>query len=98
MIVRQARNAQTVTLSTIQHITATSIPPVVPYTISRHLFDAGLRSQRPFKRLPLTPQNRWSCLEWCRSQSSWVASDWHRTVFSNESRFTLEADDHRVRV
>ncbi|GFX64635.1 transposable element Tcb2 transposase [Trichonephila clavipes] len=34
-------------------------------------------------------------LEWCRSRSSWLPSDWHRIVFSDESRFTLEADDHR---
>lgn len=98
MIVRQARTAPTVSLSTIQRTTASSIPPVVPSTISRRLAKAGLRSQRPLRRLPLTPQHRRSRLEWCRSRSSWLPSDWHRIVFSDESRFTLAADDHRLRV
>ncbi|KFM73879.1 Transposable element Tcb2 transposase, partial [Stegodyphus mimosarum] len=98
MTVRQARTVPTVSYSTIQLITATFIPSVVPSTISRRLSEAVLLSHRPFRRLPLTPQHRLSPLYWCRSQSSWLPSDWHRMVFSDESRFTLEADDHRVRV
>ncbi|KFM58838.1 Transposable element Tc1 transposase, partial [Stegodyphus mimosarum] len=76
----------------------TSIPSVVPSTISRRLSEAGLRSQRPLRRLPLTPQHRRSRLEWSHSRSSWLPLDYHHVVFSDESRLTLEADDHRVRV
>ncbi|GFW29682.1 uncharacterized protein TNCV_3935491 [Trichonephila clavipes] len=39
MTIRQARTAPKVSLSTIQRITASSIPPVVPFTISRRLSD-----------------------------------------------------------
>ncbi|GFX14363.1 uncharacterized protein TNCV_1768571 [Trichonephila clavipes] len=38
-------------------------------------------------------QNR---LKRCRSQPSCLLSDWHRKVFSDKSRFPLEADDHRL--
>ncbi|KFM63742.1 Transposable element Tcb2 transposase, partial [Stegodyphus mimosarum] len=97
MIVCQPRTIPMVSLSTIQRITVTHIPRVVLSTISRRS-EAELCSQRPLRRLPLTPQHRRSRLECCRSQSSWLPSHWHPTVFSDESRFTLEADDHRVRV
>ncbi|KFM68158.1 Transposable element Tcb1 transposase, partial [Stegodyphus mimosarum] len=53
-------------------------------------------TDRTLRCLPLTPQHLRSRLEWCRSRSSWLPSDWHRIVFSDESHFTLEADDHRV--
>ncbi|KFM67021.1 hypothetical protein X975_02443, partial [Stegodyphus mimosarum] len=49
MIVHQTHTAPTVSLETIQRITATSILPVVPSTISRRLSEAGLRSQRPLR-------------------------------------------------
>ncbi|GFW31612.1 transposable element Tcb2 transposase [Trichonephila clavipes] len=92
MIVLQARIASTVLLSTIQRTTASSIPPAVPSIISRRLVDAVLRSQWPLKRLPLIPKYRQHRLQWCRSRSSWLQSNWHHIVFSNEFRFNLEAE------
>ncbi|UYV62745.1 CRELD2 [Cordylochernes scorpioides] len=66
-------------------------------TISRRLVANGLHSCRPLKRLPLTPPNRRQSLEWCRARSTWM-TEWHRVVFSDESRFCLSSDSRRVRV
>ncbi|UYV81780.1 Transposase [Cordylochernes scorpioides] len=66
-------------------------------TISRRLVANGLHSCRPLRRLPLTPPNRRQRLEWCRARSTWV-TEWHRVVFSDESRFCLSSDSRRVRV
>ncbi|UYV82352.1 hypothetical protein LAZ67_21001769 [Cordylochernes scorpioides] len=66
-------------------------------TISRRLVANGLLSCRPLRRLPLTPPNRRQRLEWCRARSTWMA-EWHRVVFSDESRFCLSSDSRRVRV
>ncbi|UYV79305.1 RPS13 [Cordylochernes scorpioides] len=49
------------------------------------------------RRLPLTPLNRRQRLEWCRARSTWM-TEWHRVVFSDESRFCLSSDSRRVRV
>ncbi|UYV81544.1 hypothetical protein LAZ67_20001491 [Cordylochernes scorpioides] len=65
--------------------------------ISRRLVANGLHSCRPLKRLPLTSPNRHQCLEWCRPRSTWM-TEWHRVVFSDESRFCLSSDSRRVRV
>ncbi|UYV61344.1 hypothetical protein LAZ67_1004485 [Cordylochernes scorpioides] len=68
-----------------------------PRTISRRLVANGLHSCRPLRRLPLTPPNRRQRLEWCRARSTWM-TEWHRVVFSDESRFCLSSDSRRVRV
>ncbi|UYV73119.1 Transposase [Cordylochernes scorpioides] len=66
-------------------------------TISRRLVANGLHSCRPLRRLPLTPPNRRQRLEWCRARSTWM-TEWHRVVFSDESRFCLSSDSRYVRV
>ncbi|UYV62053.1 K02A2.6-like [Cordylochernes scorpioides] len=66
-------------------------------TIYRRLVANGLHSCRPLRRLPLTPPNRRQRLEWCRARSTWM-TEWHRVVFSDESRFCLSSDSRRVRV
>ncbi|GFT15487.1 transposable element Tcb2 transposase [Trichonephila clavipes] len=54
-IVRQALVYPTVTRSTIRADVGVTI---VPQTISRHLAEAYLKSKRPFRALPLTPDYR----------------------------------------
>ncbi|GFV28680.1 hypothetical protein TNCV_3986301 [Trichonephila clavipes] len=49
MIIRQARTAPMASLSTVQRTSASSLPPLVPSTISRRLAEAGLRSQRSLR-------------------------------------------------
>ncbi|GFW76514.1 transposable element Tc1 transposase [Trichonephila clavipes] len=61
-IVRQALVDPTVTRSTIRADVGVAI---VPQTISRHLAEANLKSYRPFLVLPLTPEHRQMCLQWC---------------------------------
>ncbi|GFV97596.1 transposable element Tcb1 transposase [Trichonephila clavipes] len=54
-IVRQALVDPTVICSTIRADVGVTI---VPQTISRHLAEANLKSKRPFRPLPLTPEHR----------------------------------------
>ncbi|GFY24767.1 HTH_Tnp_Tc3_2 domain-containing protein [Trichonephila clavipes] len=63
-------------------------------TIRRRL----MRSRRPLRRLPLTPHHRQCRLDFCRPRATWSGTDWRRVIFSDESRFSLSADDHRTRV
>ncbi|GFT32052.1 transposable element Tcb1 transposase [Trichonephila clavipes] len=93
-IVRQALVDPTVTRSTKQADVGVAI---VPRTISRHLAEANLKSKRPFRALPLTPEHRQLRLQWCQ-RSMWNVTDWQKVVFSDESRFFLGTDDNRVRV
>ncbi|GFW68197.1 transposable element Tcb2 transposase [Trichonephila clavipes] len=71
---------------------------IVPQTISRHIAEANLKSKRPFRALPLTPEHRQLRLQWCQARSMWNVTDWQKVEFSDESRLVLGTDDNRVRV
>ncbi|UYV84068.1 hypothetical protein LAZ67_X001055, partial [Cordylochernes scorpioides] len=97
-ILRQAVAAPQATCTAIlQHVQDTLDHSISTRTISRRLVVNGLHSCRPLRRLPLTPPNRRQRLEWCRARSTWM-TEWHRVVFSDESRFCLSSDSRRVRV
>ncbi|UYV75666.1 hypothetical protein LAZ67_13000956 [Cordylochernes scorpioides] len=81
----------------LQHVHDTLDHSISTRTISRRLVANGLHSCRPLRRLPLTPPNRRQRLEWCQARSTWM-TEWHRVVFSDESRFCLSSDSRRVRV
>ncbi|UYV65486.1 hypothetical protein LAZ67_3004489 [Cordylochernes scorpioides] len=97
-ILRQAVAALQATCTAIlQHVQDTLDHSISTRTISRRLVANGLHSCRPLRRLPLTPPNRRQRLEWCRARSTWM-TEWHRVVFSDESRFCLSSDSRRIRV
>ncbi|GFW38197.1 uncharacterized protein TNCV_3839251 [Trichonephila clavipes] len=52
-----------------------------------HLAEVNLKSKRPFRALPLTPEHRQLRLQWCQARSMWNVTDWQKVVFSDESRF-----------
>ncbi|GFT69694.1 transposable element Tcb2 transposase [Trichonephila clavipes] len=85
----------TVTRSTIRADVGVAI---VPKTISRQLAEANLKSKRPFRAHPLTPEHRQLRLHWCQAISMWNVTDWQKVVFSDESWFVLGTDVNRVRV
>ncbi|GFV24827.1 transposable element Tc1 transposase [Trichonephila clavipes] len=92
---RQALVDSTVTRSTIRAVVGVAI---VPQKISRLLAEANLKSKRPFRALPLTPEHRQLRLQWCQARSIWNVTDWQKAVFSDESRFVLGTDNNRVQV
>ncbi|GFU05417.1 transposable element Tc1 transposase [Trichonephila clavipes] len=94
-ILRQALVDPTVTHSTIRADVGVAI---VPQKISRHLAEANLKSKRPFRALPLTPEHRQLRLQWCQARSMWNVTDWQKVVFRDESRFVWGTDINRVRV
>ncbi|UYV84072.1 hypothetical protein LAZ67_X001075 [Cordylochernes scorpioides] len=97
-ILRQAVAAPQATCTAIlQHVQDTLDHSISTRTISRRLVANGLHSCRPLRRLPMTPPNRRQRMEWCRARSTWM-TEWHRVVFSDESRFCLSSDSRRVRV
>ncbi|GFW29674.1 transposable element Tcb2 transposase [Trichonephila clavipes] len=83
-IVRQALLDPAVTRSTIRADVGVAI---VPQTISRHLAEANLKSKRPFRALPLTPEYLQLRLQWCQARSVWNVSDWQNVLFNGESLF-----------
>lgn len=81
----------------LRHVQDALDAPVSTRTIIRRLAAGGLHSWRPLRRLPLSQHHRRLRLRWCRDRATWT-SEWHNVVFSDESRFCLSNDSHRVRV
>ncbi|GFX81430.1 transposable element Tc1 transposase [Trichonephila clavipes] len=94
-IVRQALGDTTKTRSTIPADVGVAI---VPHINFRHLAEANLKSKRPFRALPLTPEHRQLLLQWCQARSMWNVTYWQKVVFSDEFRFVWGTDDNRVLV
>ncbi|GFU67699.1 transposable element Tcb2 transposase [Trichonephila clavipes] len=54
---------------------------IFPQTIARYLAEANLKSKRPFRALPLTPEHRQLRLQWCQARSMGNVTDWQKVVF-----------------
>ncbi|GFU90258.1 transposable element Tc1 transposase [Trichonephila clavipes] len=76
--VRQALLNPTVTRSTIRADVGVAI---VPQTISGHLAEANLKSKRPFRALPLTPEHWQLRLLWFHARTMWNVIDWQKVLY-----------------
>lgn len=71
---------------------------VCQQTIRNRLYQFGLHSRRAAVCLPLTPRHRQARLNWCRRHERWTRQQWGRTLFTDESRYTMSHSDGRERV
>ncbi|GFW68578.1 transposable element Tcb2 transposase [Trichonephila clavipes] len=62
----------------------------------RRLHSGGLFARRPVRCVPLTPAHRRRRSLWCREHRNWRDNEWGRVLFTDESRFSLSSDSHRI--
>ncbi|GFT30196.1 transposable element Tcb2 transposase [Trichonephila clavipes] len=62
----------------------------------RRLHGGGLFTRRPVRCVPLTPAHRRRRSLWCREHRNWRDNEWGRVLFTDESRFSLSSDSHRI--
>ncbi|GFV71805.1 transposable element Tcb2 transposase [Trichonephila clavipes] len=67
-------------------------------TVRRRLHMNGLYARVPRVCVPLSVQSRGARLQWCREHGNRTVSDWGNFMFTDESRFSLESDDKRIRI
>ncbi|GFX54852.1 transposable element Tcb1 transposase [Trichonephila clavipes] len=75
---------------------ATSAPTTSLASIQRHLPPS--RHPVPSRETIRRRLTEAVSTGFCRPRASWSVTDWRRVIFSDESRFSLSADDHRTRV
>ena len=98
-ILRQALQARSTTANTIRgQLRVTTHTNISAQTVRNRLHDANLHARRPLVRPRLTPQHRAARLAWSAHHLRWNRQQWARVLFSDESRFSLEHNDGRVRV
>ncbi|GFV90318.1 transposable element Tcb1 transposase [Trichonephila clavipes] len=62
----------------------------------RRLHGGGLFARRPVRCVPLTSAQRRRRSLWCREHRNWRENEWERVLFTDESRFSLSSDSHRI--
>ncbi|GFT75738.1 transposable element Tcb2 transposase [Trichonephila clavipes] len=96
-IVLQARRNRRQTAGEIAiHTTHATGRPISRFTVARRLHGGGLFARRPLKCVPLTPAHRRRRSLWCREHRNWRDNEWRRVLFTDESRFSLSSDSHRI--
>ncbi|GFX76751.1 transposable element Tcb2 transposase [Trichonephila clavipes] len=70
--------------------------PISRFTVARRLHGGGLFARRPVRCVPLTPAHRRRRSLWCREHRNWRDNEWGRVLFTDESRFSLSSDSHRI--
>ncbi|GBN87753.1 hypothetical protein AVEN_148100-1 [Araneus ventricosus] len=70
---------------------------VTQRTLTNRLLQGQLRARRPVASIPLNPNHCRLRGEWCQARAHW-RTKWRYAVFSDESRFCLDASDGRLLV
>ncbi|GFX03980.1 transposable element Tcb2 transposase [Trichonephila clavipes] len=96
-IVLQARRNRRQTAGEIARHTAQATGrPISRFTVARRLHGGGLFARRPVRCVPLKPAHRRRRSLWCREHRNWRHNEWRRELFTDESRFSLSSDSHRI--
>ncbi|GFX72271.1 transposable element Tcb2 transposase [Trichonephila clavipes] len=96
-IVLQARRNRRQTAGEIaRHTTQATERPISRFTVARRLHSGGLFARRPVRCVPLTPAHRRRRSLWFREHRNWRDNEWGRVLFTDESRFSLSSDSHRI--
>ncbi|GFT04567.1 transposable element Tcb1 transposase [Trichonephila clavipes] len=62
----------------------------------RRLHGGGLFARRSVRCVPVTPAHRRRRSLWCREHRNRRDNEWGRVLFTDESRFSLSSDCHRI--
>ena len=98
-LVLTARKLRSVTARSLQNeLRCATGVEISDQTVRNRLHRSHLRSRRPFVGVILTPRHRAARLDFAREHRDWQVHHWRSVLFSDESRFTLNGCDGRVRV
>ncbi|GFX83601.1 transposable element Tcb2 transposase [Trichonephila clavipes] len=79
-----------------RHTTQATGRPISRFKVARRLHGGGVFARRPVRCVPLTPVHRRRRSLWCREHRNWRDNEWGRVLFTDESRFSLSSDSHRI--
>ncbi|GFX86053.1 transposable element Tcb2 transposase [Trichonephila clavipes] len=96
IVLQARRNRRQTALEIARHTTQATGRPISRFTVARRLHGGGLFARRPVRCVPLTPAHRRRRSLWCREHRNWGDNEWGRVLFTDESRFSLSSDSHRI--
>ncbi|GFX26422.1 transposable element Tcb2 transposase [Trichonephila clavipes] len=96
IVLQARRNRQRTAGEIAGHTTQATGRPISRFTVAKRLHSGGLFARRPVRCVPLTPAHRRRRSLWCREHRNWRDNEWGRVLFTDESRFSLSSDSHRI--
>ncbi|GFW57766.1 transposable element Tcb2 transposase [Trichonephila clavipes] len=96
IVLQARRNRRQKAGEIARHTTQATGRPISRFTVARRLHGGGLFARRPVLCVPLTPAHRRRHSLWCREHRNWRDNEWGRVHFTDESRFSLSSDSHRI--
>ncbi|GFU57920.1 transposable element Tc3 transposase [Trichonephila clavipes] len=95
-VLQARRNRRPIAGEIARHTTQATGRPISRFTVARRLHGGGLFARRSVRYVPLTPAHRRRRSLWCREHRNWRDNEWGRVLFTDESRFSLSNDSHRI--
>ncbi|GFV67246.1 transposable element Tcb2 transposase [Trichonephila clavipes] len=96
IVLQTRRNRRQTAGEIARHTTQATGRPISRFTMARRLLGGGLFTRRPVRCVPLTPAYRRRRSLWCREHRNWRDNEWGRVLITDESRFSLSSDSHRI--
>ncbi|GFT28326.1 transposable element Tc1 transposase [Trichonephila clavipes] len=96
IVLQARRNRRQIAGEIARHTTQATGRPISRFTVARRLHCGGLFARRPVQCVPLTPAHRRRRSLWCPEHRNWRDNEWGRVLFTDESRFSLSSDSHRI--
>ncbi|GFT91222.1 transposable element Tcb2 transposase [Trichonephila clavipes] len=93
IVLHARRNRRQTAGEIARHTTQATGRPISRFTVARRLHGGGLFARRS---VPLTSAHRRRRSLWCREHRNWRDNEWGRVLFTDESRFSLSSDCHRI--
>ncbi|GFW06823.1 transposable element Tc1 transposase [Trichonephila clavipes] len=96
IVLQAKRNRRQTAREIARHTTQATGRPISRFTVARRLHGGGLFARRPVRCVPLTPVHPRRRSLWCREHRNWRDNEGGRVLFTDESRFSLSSDSHRI--
>ncbi|GFX80514.1 transposable element Tcb2 transposase [Trichonephila clavipes] len=96
IVLHARRNRRQTAGEIARHTTQATGRQISRFTVARRLHGGGLFARRPVRCVPLTPAHRRRRSLWSREHRNWRENEWGRVLFTDESRFSLSSDSHRI--
>ncbi|GFX73462.1 transposable element Tc1 transposase [Trichonephila clavipes] len=96
IVLHARRNRRQTAVEIARHTTQATGRPISRFTVARRLHGGDLLARRPVRCVPLTPAHRRRRSLRCREHRKWGNNEWGRVLITDESRFSLSSDSHRI--
>ncbi|GFU59835.1 transposable element Tcb1 transposase [Trichonephila clavipes] len=96
MAVTDERNRRSTASDLSRQLSSATGTTVSRQTVYRRLGHIGLYARWHVRCVPLTATHCRLRLTWSREHALWTPQQWSCVMFSDESRFSLQSDSHRI--